>query len=186
MASKDWSKTVADVSESLKLDPDFLDGYGLRAAAYAKLGRLDLAIADASFVIRRKPALVSGYTGRGELYMQQKNYDAAIGDFASVIALMPDSGAGYALRGIAYRAKGDFDHALADSSKMIEINARSPSGYFLSAGWSMNRRAITPTRRAISTMPHSARPQTSTAACILRSRRGNWAASTMPARISRY
>lgn len=80
-----FDEAIKNYSEAINLKPAKADGYGYRANAYYKKGRVEDAITDASKAIFLKPTLMVLYELRGNCHMEIKNYDKAIADFSHLI-----------------------------------------------------------------------------------------------------
>jgi lipoprotein NlpI len=105
---------LADLDEALKLKPDYLDAYRMRAGALQCLDRRDDAIADltAALAQSKDPEI---YRQRGRLHWDDGQFAAAADDFAAAAAL--DRKAAYAVLWYAISAAraGSLDQAkLAD------------------------------------------------------------------------
>ena len=55
-----WEPAIADYSEAIKLDPDWLRLYSARGVAYSNNRQYDLAVPDCSEVISENPKIPAG------------------------------------------------------------------------------------------------------------------------------
>lgn len=61
----DYDKAISDVSYAISLNPDYAEGYCLRAQCYLEKREHDKALADASKAIELKPDYADAYLTRG-------------------------------------------------------------------------------------------------------------------------
>jgi peptidoglycan/LPS O-acetylase OafA/YrhL len=62
-------KAVEYLNEAIRLQPNIVESYRIRALAYTKLDQYQRAIEDDNEAIRLKPNFVSAYTNRGFIYL---------------------------------------------------------------------------------------------------------------------
>jgi tetratricopeptide (TPR) repeat protein len=107
------AEAVSDLSEAIRLKPDFVDAYALRADANHCLNRDQAALKDADAAIRLKPA-AGYYFTRTRLYWAHGEYVKAHGD--AMRAAAGDPGNGYIVLWAAMTALriGRFDPARFD------------------------------------------------------------------------
>jgi lipoprotein NlpI len=139
----DFSRAIAEYTETIRINPGDPVAYTNRAEAYSAWRGYDRAthsydldrakdntthaIADYSEAIRLQPS-ASRYQRRGDAHEykacfnddQWGYYDPAIADYTEAIRLQP-SATLYDKRGAAFQAKGDIDHAIADFSEAIRF-----------------------------------------------------------------
>ncbi len=136
----DFDRAIADLSEAVRLDPKYAEGYYGRGLAYGNKDDLDRAIADYSEAIRLDPKLAAAYNNRGNAYKNKGDFDRAIADLSEAIRLAPELEAAHPEtiirrlahynRGRAYDSKGDFDHAIADFSEAIRLDPKYAEAYY--------------------------------------------------------
>jgi len=145
----EYVKAIADFDEAIRLNPDMVAAYMLRARALyssashiinvlenfsgtiaATIGEiaspeqaliLDRAIADYTHVISLEPDNAFAYSDRGWAYSNKGDYDRAITDYTQAIRLNPSLPGVYTNRSLAYKFKGDYDRAIADCTQAIQI-----------------------------------------------------------------
>ena len=124
-------KTVADYSETIRLDPNNATAYGNRGMAYYGNSELDRAIADFDEAIRLDPGDATAYNNRGAARV-------AKGDPARIVyrTIVDDSRWPapkavflYKSNGLAQRAKDEVDLALADFSEAARLAPRDALTY---------------------------------------------------------
>ena len=89
-AKGDNDRAIADYSEVIRLNPEFINAYYLRGNTYAAKRDYDQAIADYSQIIQRQTDNVEAYSKRGEAYAQKGEKDKAIADFQKVLEISKD------------------------------------------------------------------------------------------------
>jgi len=117
----DYDRAIADLTQAIRLDPNYALAYGVRADAYYGKGDYDRAIADYTQAMRLDPNDVIAYFSRGIVYKEKGDYDRAIADFTQAIRLSPNYANAYFNRGIVYKEKGDYDRAIADYTQAIQL-----------------------------------------------------------------
>ena len=102
---REYDKALADLTEAIRLSPEYADAYNGRAYAYAAC-KYDKAIADYTEGIRLNPKLAAGYRSRGSVYDNKGDYDKAIADFSEAIRLRPQDAPPHDGMSACLRAKG--------------------------------------------------------------------------------
>lgn len=119
---KDYNRALADLDESIRLDPNSFEAYFLRGSVYDDLKNYDHAIADYSKAIELSPGLWLYFLARGTAYKNKKMYDQAIADFGEAIRLYPMSVLAMNSRGEIYLQLGQNDRAIADFNAAIRLD----------------------------------------------------------------
>jgi tetratricopeptide (TPR) repeat protein len=117
-------RAIADYTQTIQLDPKFVEAYVNRGYAYSEKGEYDRAVADYTQAIQLDPKFVDAYVNRARAYRLKGDIDRAIADYTQVIQLNPKFAPAYYNRGIAYRMKGDTDRAIADYRQAIKLFPR--------------------------------------------------------------
>jgi len=86
-AKDDLDHAIADWSEAIKLDPNYVHAYNNLAKAYRDKGDYDHAIADYSEAIKLDPHHAIAYKGRGIAYLLSGQSAKAEADFQQALAL---------------------------------------------------------------------------------------------------
>lgn len=124
-----YSDAIDDLTEAIRLNPQYAAAYYNRGLAYHAKGDLDREIADYDSAIRLNPQYTDAYNNRGIAYRAKGNLDRAISDYDSAIRLNPQYMNAYNNRGSAYKAKGDFNRAIADYDNAIRLNPQNANAY---------------------------------------------------------
>jgi Flp pilus assembly protein TadD len=130
---KEYDLAIADLTQAIRLDPNYAGAYRYRGRAYYEKKDYDLAIADFTQAIKLTPNDGYTYNDRGKAYIGKKDYDLAIADLTQAIKLNPNDNNNYYYRGIAYyEGKKDYDRAIADFTdtiKRVSGNASAATQY---------------------------------------------------------
>jgi len=86
-ARGDNDRAIADYTEAIRLNPNYVNAYHNRGVAYHVKGDSDLAIADFSEAIRINPSFAPAYSCRGTVYAGRKEYARAIADFSDAFRI---------------------------------------------------------------------------------------------------
>jgi len=97
--------------------------YYASAKAYAKAGKLELAMADLDQAIALDPAMGAAYYDRALLHFKKGDVDKAIDDYSKAIGILPEFPPAYRERGSALIAKRAFKKAIADFDQAIKLKA---------------------------------------------------------------
>ena len=158
--NKDYDKAIADLTQAIQLDPNYVIAYKNRVRAYLGKRDYDKAIADYTQVIRLEPNSASAYANRAEAYNKKGDYNKAIADATQAIRLDPNSAYAYHNRADAYYEKGDDNKAIADYTQAIRLNPNYVSAYHNRAnayyGKGDDNKAIADFTQAIRLNPNSA------------------------------
>ena len=98
----DLDRSLADLDQSIKLDPKNADAYFERASAYYDKRDYDRAIADLNQAINVKPDYTAAFNVRGMAYNGKGDSDRAIADFDQALRIDPKFAAALSNRGDAY------------------------------------------------------------------------------------
>ena len=129
-AVKDNDKTIAELTQAIKLNPNNALAYYNRAKAFVKRGDYNNAIADHTKIIELDPNDASAYFLRGISYCEKGDYDNGIADLNKTIELDSNHAEAYFNRGTARYLKGDYDNAITDYNKAIELDPNHAKAYY--------------------------------------------------------
>lgn len=129
LASGEYEPAIADFTETLKVEPDYVRAYNFRGIAYRDKGDIDTAIEDFDAAIARKSDYAEAYNNRGLAYHRKSEVDRAIEDFNTALRIKPNFAHAYNNRGMAYRDKNDIVRAIADFDEAIKHRADFARAY---------------------------------------------------------
>jgi len=121
-------KAINDATQALKLKPDLLPIYEIRAAAYAEIENFTLALADANYLVQSSPTNGLVYFIRGEIYREKGDLKESDVDYTRALALDADLGVAYVGRGRAHHALREYESAIADFDKALTAKKPGPEG----------------------------------------------------------
>lgn len=125
----DGERALADFSEAIRLDPQFVEAYQQRGQARFKNGDVEGAVADFTRAATLDPRHAGAFKARGMAMLYQGNDDAAIADLTKAIqygdadqSRLPAIEVFYARRSRAalYDRKQLYDNELGDLNAMID------------------------------------------------------------------
>jgi serine/threonine protein kinase/Flp pilus assembly protein TadD len=129
----DIDGAIADYTEAIRLNPQFIDAYYWRGIAKRSKKDSDGAIADYTEAIRLNPQFIDAYYSRGIARDAKKDLEGAIADYTEAIRLNPqfiDAYYAYYRRGMAKWSKKDSDGAIADYTEAIRLNPQFIDAYY--------------------------------------------------------
>lgn len=112
-------RTIADSTQAIQQNPNDVDAYMKRGAAYGVKGNYDAAFVDLNKAVELNPNDTDVYLHRGLAYHHKGDYNEAILEFNKAIQLDPDNSKMYLylFRGKTYDELGDYTQANADRAK---------------------------------------------------------------------
>jgi tetratricopeptide (TPR) repeat protein len=126
---KDFQGAIADYTEAIRLNPNFVEAYDNRGLAREKLKDLDGAINDYTQAIKINPNDAYAYFFRGSVRKELKDFKGAINDYTQGIKINPNFAQAYVLRGIVRDELKDFQGAINDYTQGIKINPNYAEAY---------------------------------------------------------
>jgi tetratricopeptide (TPR) repeat protein len=125
----DYAGAIIDLTEAIRLNPQYVPAYINRGAARAGQGDSAGAIADYDEAIRLDPQLAWAYSDRGAARDDLGDYAGAIADYDEAIRLNPQFADAYNNRGAARAYQGDHAEAIADFTEAIRL-AQYAAAYY--------------------------------------------------------
>jgi tetratricopeptide (TPR) repeat protein len=121
---------VDDFSKALSIDSQATDALYNRAAAYAAMGRLDLAIADYDHLLQIAPNDADTLFNRARVLAVQGKYDPAIDDLTKVLMAKPDDFETRLWRVGLSIMLGRNEDAIADCNQLLKTTPKSPAALY--------------------------------------------------------
>jgi protein O-mannosyl-transferase len=117
---------VADFSQAVALNPQYVPPYTNRGIAFGMLGDIPKAIDDFKTASRLSPETFEPYLNMGIAYIKTGQFDGAVFALTSALRINRTSAPAYMNRGIAFASMGQLKRALADfdTSLIIEPDYR--------------------------------------------------------------
>jgi tetratricopeptide (TPR) repeat protein len=125
----DPKKALEYLNEAIRLKPDFVFAYQLRADAYVQLGEHQRAVQDYDTAINLIPDLVEAYNNRGATYAILDQHQKAIQDYDTAIRLKPDDAVAYSNRGNSSAQLGQHQRAVQDYDTAIRLKPDYAEAY---------------------------------------------------------
>ena len=116
-----WKNSIELYSHTLRIIPDYADGYYNRGISYYKLGRYQQAIENYNMAITLDRNYIMAYNNRGIAYSELGQYQHALEDFNKAISLNPDNIKAYNNRGNVYFLQGNNRPGCLDVQKACEL-----------------------------------------------------------------
>ena len=126
----DLSGAVADFSQAIQTQSDYVEAYFYRGLAYSDLRQMPKSIADYSKAIALNAGYVDAYYNRGLVLSALGDKPGAIADYTQVIRLDRNFAAAYNNRGLALSELGDQKGAIDDFNQALQINPGRANTYF--------------------------------------------------------
>jgi Flp pilus assembly protein TadD/V8-like Glu-specific endopeptidase len=126
---KDFLGALADYSEAIKLDPNYLEAYNNRGNARYALGDNQGAIADCNQAIKINPNFAYAYVLRGNARIKLGDKQGSITDYTQAVKLDPNYLDAYVLRGYVRIQLGDNKGALADYNQAVKLDPNLALAY---------------------------------------------------------
>ena len=98
----EYQEAIRYYSESLKIDPQFAEGYNNTGIAYYELGQYTQAVDNYNKAILYKPDFTDAYFNRSNSFYLLRNYKRALDDLAIVQKDYPDSAYVYFSLGLVH------------------------------------------------------------------------------------
>ena len=118
-----FEEAIKKLSNSIRLNGDYAEGYASRGDAYSCINKNELAIQDYGKAIELKPNNHRYYASRGLIYLKEGKPDLAIGDCTKSLQLKPNNYYALINRGNAYLQKNEFRSAIKDFTIAIGLNS---------------------------------------------------------------
>lgn len=124
----DLVRTIADLTDAIRLDPTNANSYANRGHAYTLKGEYDRAIADLSRALQMRPA-ATDYHNRGSAWLNSGDVDCALADYTEAIRLNPADAMIFIDRARAWHEKGRFAQAVGDYTTALRLDPNSSIAY---------------------------------------------------------
>ncbi|QLE56447.1 tetratricopeptide repeat-containing serine protease family protein [Nostoc sp. TCL26-01] len=126
----DLRGAIADYTQAISLNPNYVNAYNDRGNARSELGDKKGAIADYNAAIKINPRYAKGFYNRGVAHAELGNNKQAIADYTEAIKIDPEYINAYNNRGISRGDLGDIKGAIADYTQAIKINPNYARAFY--------------------------------------------------------
>lgn len=136
----EFSKAIVELSQSIKLCPNFAFGFYSRGVAKHHLcdvgdsNDFRESIDDFTTAIALNSTESTWYTERAIVYSHQNEYERALKDAQIAVSLDPTEASAYKALGSAQSALKHFEVAVNSLTKAIDLAPEAPAGYYFSRG----------------------------------------------------
>ncbi|CAN5314045.1 hypothetical protein BH10BAC1_BH10BAC1_06250 [soil metagenome] len=130
MELKNYSSAIADISDAIKLKPEYSDLYMARSIIHMNAKQFNEAIKWANVGLALKPEYENLILIKGKAKYAQKNYKEAIADFDTILRINPKNVNALNLKGSVLSHTKDFNAAIAAFTKTIEIDAQNFAAFY--------------------------------------------------------
>ena len=120
----DFDGAVEHYSNTLRLDPTYVEAYNGRGQAYFNLQKVNEAYSDFNSAINSGLSSPKLFMNRGKCLVMTGKMTEAIPDFNKSLELEPMNPEVYFFRGFCHERAGQLDQAMADYGKAIEQNPK--------------------------------------------------------------
>jgi tetratricopeptide (TPR) repeat protein len=110
---REFDRALADLDESLRLEPDNAASIETRGEVFARQGRCDKAVDDFAQAMQINAKAPSPYVNRSDCRRVRKDFDGAVADANQALALDPKNAGAYAALGYVYSDRNEFDRAIS-------------------------------------------------------------------------
>lgn len=123
-------KAFADLSQLIKISPDYMEAYYDRGYLYKNHFRdSEKALLDFSKAIELDSNNKNCYLARGHTYYHLGECEKALIDYNRMIEIDPTNAYSYRFRGDVFRGSGEYDKAIADYNRSLEIDPKNFIAY---------------------------------------------------------
>lgn len=125
MNLKKYENAIEDLNRAIEIEPENIEGLGLRGETYRYQILYENAIADFTKVLEIDPLYEFAYFRRASTYILLKKYHEAINDYTSLLNINPNNEDALYSRAICKVSVNDILGAIHELKKVLEINPDS-------------------------------------------------------------
>ncbi len=112
---------IHDLNQAIKLDPELLKAYFVRAYYYKVYGTTEQQYNDLQTAIEIEPESASAYYKIGMFHRSQKDDPNAINSFKQAVKYDPKMHGGYYLQGLIYKNQGKYKKAIDLFTQSLQV-----------------------------------------------------------------
>jgi len=121
--NKQYDSAIANLTQAIKLSPNYSYAYEARGNAYFGKNAYNQAIADYCKAISLDPNTAMNYANRGNVYNLRSQSDSALQDYTRALQIKPNYTNAWQGLGIANSNKKLYDDAINDFTKALSIDS---------------------------------------------------------------
>jgi hypothetical protein len=125
----DFSAAVAELTATLKTDPNNYDVYNMRAIAYSELKKFSEALADFTKCIELKPSS-EAYFNRGSAKFTQKDFQGALLDLSMALSLNKNDRKALYKRALVKYNLEDYRGSLIDFDNYLKLDNTNYKAFY--------------------------------------------------------
>jgi len=129
-----FQQGMRDLDKAIELNPNNVDVFVARGAAYCSIGEYKKGLNDYDRAIKIDPQNVEIYLARGEAYSSIGNNKQAINDYDKALEIDPKDARIYSFRGYHFAKNGSFEKGVDNIEKAIELDPQNAK-YYYQLGW---------------------------------------------------
>ncbi|MEQ9359123.1 DnaJ domain-containing protein [Coleofasciculus chthonoplastes] len=119
--AKKYQGVVKDCNQAISINPQFVDAYVERGAAYYKLGNARVTLQDCNQALRINSQFAPAYYYQGRARYRLGYSQAAIDAYTQAIAYDSTHAKAYYQRGLAHKDLKEFESAIADFHQAAQL-----------------------------------------------------------------
>ncbi|MDR1008577.1 MAG: tetratricopeptide repeat protein [Campylobacteraceae bacterium] len=129
------SAIIQDFTQAIKLEPNFVNAYLMRAKTYVKTKEYEKALADFTEAIKIKPNEARFYYERANFYDETGEHGKANEDFVQAVKLEPGTAEAYYNRALLYISRDSHYsrndiRAIEICNEMVKLYPNDPKVYY--------------------------------------------------------
>jgi tetratricopeptide (TPR) repeat protein len=121
-------EAVAFFSKQIETNPNDLNAYNRRGAAWRAKGEYDAALRDATEALRLGPSAAL-YNNRALIWTAKKEYDKALQDYEQAFRLSPQYPLAFVNRALMWHSRKEYDKAIDDAIRALQGQPQYPGAY---------------------------------------------------------
>lgn len=132
--SGDNETAITYFTQTLALDPGYVDAYYFRGVAHYYTAQLDAALSDYNQTLALKPDYLDVYANRAQVQYELGDYPAALTDIDAALAIYEENPGAHYLRAQIQLQLDDPQAALVDFTRVLELDL-TWTGVYYERGW---------------------------------------------------
>ena len=126
---KKFEEAINYYKKSIKINPDYAEGYNNLGSAYYKLKKFNESISSYSKAIKIKPNFSKALNNLGVTFKEIGKLDESVESYQKAIKINPDYAEAYNNLGVTFKEIGKLDESFENYKKAININPNYVEAY---------------------------------------------------------